>query len=253
MILLIREAGLSQTFYYGFFGIGFLVTYGFLIWYGKRVGLKTAKVIISVALGSVLVLCVMGIVQKLLSPLEDVIPIMNSYLNNMGRGFIFVPLIAWVVSALLKISWVKVSNLYSFTQTIIWGFASLGCLFAGCCRGYPCEWGIYNTRTESRLFPTQIINAGALLSVAAYIYARCKKRDYTPDGKEYPIVLILVGAIRFSTEFLMDNEKIVFGLSSLSFDSLVMCIVGVILFVVINKKSKACIKPECPQQGENKC
>lgn len=236
MILAIWEAGLSQAFYYSFFGIGFLVTYVFLTWYGEKIGLKTIKTVIAITLGSALVLCTLGILQKVLTPLEDYIPIMNSYLNNMGRGFVFVPLIALVVSAVLKIQWTKVSNLYAFTQTIIWGFASLGCLFPGCCKGYPCEWGIYNVRAGTRLFPTQIVNSVALLSVAVYIFIRCKKRCYKPDGKEYPIMLILVGLIRFSTEFLMDNEKIIFGLSSLSFDALLMIIVGTTLLLIISLK-----------------
>lgn len=236
MIKNIYEAGLSQHFYYAFFCIGIIAAYVFLVWYGRKIALKAFKVIIAVALGSVGVLCIMGLSQKALIPLEHKIPIMNSYLNNMGRAFIFVPLVAIIVSVVLKISWAKVCNLYSFTQTIIWGFASLGCLFADCCKGYPCEWGIYNAITEIRLFPTQIINSVALLSVAVLIYLRCKKRAYVPDGKEYPLMLIFVGAIRFFTEFLMDNSKIVLGLSSLSFDALIMCAVGIALYVLIGKK-----------------
>lgn len=242
MILAIKEAGLTQIIYYAFFCIGFLVTYIFLFWYGKRINLQTAQMIIAVILGSVGVLSVMGLLQIILTPLANVVPIMNSYLNNMGRGFIFVPLIALAVSAIIKVSWEKLCNLYSFTQTIIWGSASLGCLFAGCCRGYPCEWGIYNIIMEKRLFPTQLLNSLALLSVAVYIYARCKKRGFIPDGKEYPIVLILVGTIRFSTEFLMDNKKIVFGLSSLSFDAMIMLIVGIVMLVIINHKERVLTK-----------
>jgi len=238
LLMAIDEAELTQTFYYAFFVIGFLVTYAFLIWYRKKIGLKVLKTIIATIIGSVLVLCVMGLLQFALRPLENVIPIMNSYLNNMGRGFIFVPLIALITARILKLPWEIVSNLYVFTQTIIWGFASLGCLFAGCCTGYPCEWGIYNTWTEIRVFPTQILNSIGLLSVAIYIFIRCKNKNYLPDGKEYPIMLILVGTIRFLTEFLMDNSKIIFGLSSLSFDSLVMIMVGTVLLVIIDKKNQ---------------
>lgn len=234
----VSELGLSETFYYGFFFLGFLVTYCFLIWYGRKIEIKTAKVIVSVALGSVLVLCVMKVLQIILNPIANVVPIMNTFLNNMGRGFVFVPLIGIIVSAIVREPWVKICNLYSFTQTIIWGIASLGCLFAGCCKGYPCEWGIINSTTGTRLFPTQIINSFALLSIAAYIYTRCKKRDFKIDGKEYPIVLICVGALRFATEFLMDNPKIILGLSSLSIDSIVMFAVGLAIYTVVDKKSK---------------
>ncbi len=239
MILAVKEAGLSETIYYAFFCVGFLATYVFLIWYGKKIGIKLLKLIVAVIVGSISVLCAMAIMREMLIPLESKLPIMNSYLNNMGRGFLFVPVIALVVSLILKESWARICNIYSFTQTIIWGFASLGCLFAGCCRGYPWEWGIYNAMTETRLFPTQIINSILLLSVAVYIYIRNKKMRYEPDGKEYPIVLIFVGIIRFSTEFLMDNAKIVFGLSSLSFDSIAMCIVGIIMFICIDRKQKS--------------
>lgn len=236
LIIRMAQMGLSETIYYSFFGIGVITAYIFLIWYGKKIGLSTTKVVIAVALGSGLVLCVMEGIRIVLVPLENIIPIMNSYLNNMGRAFVFVPLIALMVSMILRTTWVKISNLYAFTQTIIWGIASLGCLFPGCCKGYPCKWGIYNAETGMTVFPTQVVNSILLLSTARYIFWRCKKRNYEPDGKEYPIMLILVGMIRFSTEFIMDNPKIVFGLSSLSFDALVMCVVGSCLFVIIHRR-----------------
>lgn len=236
MVLAVKEAGLSQVVYYSFFGIGFLVTYGFLVWYGKKINIKTGKMILAVTLGSIMVLCVMGLLQMVLTPLQKVIPIMNSYLNNMGRAFVFVPLVALAVSTILRIQWVKLCNVYAFSQTILWGFASLGCLFAGCCRGYPCDWGIYNAIKEIRLFPTQILNSVALLMIAGYLYTRCKGRAYKPDGKEYPIMLVLVGILRFSTEFLMDNPKIILGLSSLSFDSVIMCVVGAVWLLLLHRK-----------------
>ena len=231
----IAKANLSETLYYSFFAGGFIVAVAFLIWYSNKIKLKAVTVVIAVLLGSTAVLGIMELSRRLLSPLEDIIPIMNSYLNNMGRTFIWVPLVAWPVAKIVRTSWTKICSLYSFSQTIIWGIASLGCLFAGCCKGYPFKWGIYNIMDQMRRFPTQLINSIALLCVAGYIFTRCRRRAYNLDGKEYPITIILVGMIRFLTEFIMDNEKIVLGLSSLSFDAIVMSIVGGILYIVIGK------------------
>ena len=168
MILKIYELGLSQTLYYLFFALAFFTVYGFLIWFRKKIAIGLIKIILIEMIGSIFVLLVMFFLQRALSLLNWDIPIMNSYLNNMGRSFVFVPLIGIIVSRIVSVSWKKVCTVFSFSQSIVWGIASLGCLFPGCCTGYPCNWGIYNVRMETKVFPTQI-NSPEEVSMKSFI------------------------------------------------------------------------------------
>lgn len=239
VICTIAEKNCIQQVYMLPMLLGIIAATFFCMWYAKRLNITKTKAGIIVMLGSIFVLCTMSLLQKVISYMfGNSQLIMNTVLNNMGRSFAFVPLIGVIVSRILKISWKKVCNLYAYTETIIWGSASLGCLIAGCCRGYPCEWGIYNLETDSYLFPTQIVNAIGLYAIAGLIFQRCKRKKYIPDGKELPMMLVLVGILRFSTEFYMDNRKIVLGLSSLSFDSIFMFLVGAFLWLVLNKRAQ---------------
>ena len=197
------------------------------------------KTVVSMLMASVLVVLTMAFLQVFIDAVfDESLGIMNSLLNNMGRSFVFVPLIAWLVAKILKTQWEKISAVYAVGEPLVWAFGSLGCLFPGCCRGYACDWGIYNVLTHGYVFPTQLVNAAALWSIAMFLHVGMKKRDYQLDGTEYPIMLMLVGLTRFLTEFLMDNHKIVLGLSSLSFDALIMRIVGASMLFIFRFKGK---------------
>ena len=230
---------LTSEFYDGAAWVGILAENVYAIWYGRKLGLSLWKTVASMLMASVLVVLAMALLQSIISAVfDESLGIMNSLLNNIGRTFVLVPLIAWLIAITIKVPWKKICGIYAVAQPIVWGTASIGCLFSGCCRGYACSWGIYNVMTHGYVFPTQLINVLALWSIAVFLHLRMKKRGYQLDGSEYPIMLILVGLTRFLTEFIMENQKIVFGLSSLSFDSLVMCIVGTVMFLVIHFKGK---------------
>ena len=85
------------------------------------------------------------------------------------------------------------------------------------------------------LYPIQIVEAIVAFIIAIIIIKRNKKREYIPDGKSYPLMLILFGATRFILEFFRNNKKIVLGLSAFSFHSLFMMIVGIIVYLYIAK------------------
>lgn len=239
IIYTVSEANLSQTLYLSALALGIVLANIYSIWYGKKLGILPVKTLIVVAMGSGLVLATMELLRRVIDLIiSDSVPVMNSFLNNMGRSFVFVPLIALVAAQVLKLEHRKVCAVYSFTQPIIWGVASLGCLFAGCCKGYPCRWGIYHYYLDTYLFPTQLINAIALLLIAGCLLLRAKRRSFVPDGREYYIMLLMVGMVRFLTEFLMDNKKLFWGCSSLSFDALMMCLVGGMSLLILSKCKK---------------
>ena len=63
-----------------------------------------------------------------------------------------------------------------------------------------------------------------------------KKRNYEPDGLAYPLMLMLFGYSRFLLEFLRDNQKVVFGVSTLAIHALFMALVGTVVYVTIKEQ-----------------
>jgi prolipoprotein diacylglyceryltransferase len=129
-------------------------------------------------------------------------------------------------------------SLLSFGPLLVHGISHFGCIFFGCCYGYPYSRGIYNPFHKDLKFPTQPIEAMGAVAVVIYLFHRAKKKNYVPDGLEYPVMLTLFGSPRFLFEFLRDNEKLLFGCSNLAFHALFMFVVGVLWLVLLKKNSK---------------
>ena len=87
-------------------------------------------------------------------------------------------------------------------------------------------------------FPIQPIEAAECLLIGYWLHCRAKKRNYVPDGKEYPLMLIAYGTSRFIFEFFRVSARIFWVLSALSFHALFMVLVGLVWLAVLKKKSK---------------
>lgn len=240
LIVKAAEYGLSHTIYLSCAGAGALLILIYSLWYGPKLGIRRHKAVAAILIGSAVALKMMESFAIVAGHLAEKQFLGMTYaMVSLSRVYIFVPGLAWIIGKLLKVEWGKLCNLFSFSQPFIWGTTSIGCLFTGCCRGYPCEWGLYNTRTCENVFPIQAVNAGILTLITFIIFFKSKKNNYAVDPILYPTMLILVGSTRFITEFFMDNEKIFLGCSAVSFHCLLMCIVGISAIAVINKKSKS--------------
>jgi prolipoprotein diacylglyceryltransferase len=116
-------------------------------------------------------------------------------------------------------------------------------MFQGCCHGYPWEYGIYNHQLGYKTFPIQPIEALVAVGIVLFIWLREKKKGFKVDGEAYPLMLILFGYSRFFLEFARDNEKLIWGISSLAIHALIMGIVGTVWYFtqreLNNKKSFA--------------
>ena len=75
---------------------------------------------------------------------------------------------------------------------------------------------------------------------------RTYKNNYVASEKEYPLMLVMYGGVRFVLEFFRDNEKIVLGCSGLAFHALFMLLVGIVWLVRIKKKAEEEAAPVLP-------
>lgn len=231
-IYTIGEMGLGKTFYNIFFALGFVSVMTGLIWFGKKLDIPLKKIVITV----LIVYPVVVLWMFVMFWMESGFTTWGG--NNIVRIFIYVPLVGIPVAQLLKVDKKKMLSLLSFGPLLVHGISHFGCIFYGCCSGYPWKYGIYNPFYKDYRFPIQPIEALGAVAIVIYLFIRAKKRNYTPDGLEYPIMLVLFGSSRFLFEFCRSGDKMFWGISNLAIHALFMFVVGIIWLVVIQRKRK---------------
>lgn len=236
LIRLVADAGLSQVFYNVFFALGFVsVMLGLLI-FGKKLQIPLWKTAVTVGIVYPLVVLWMFVMFWM----ESGFTIWGG--NNIVRIFIYVPLVGWPVAKLLKLDVKKMISLLSFGPLLVHGISHFGCIFAGCCYGYPSSFGVYNPYFQDIRFPIQPIEALTAVAIVVFLLWRAKKKNYEPDGYEYPLMLVLFGSTRFIFEFLRNNEKMFWGISNLAIHALFMFVVGLIWIFIYRKRCQAAEK-----------
>ena len=230
LIRTVHEMGLSQTIYDIFFALGFVSVFLFVVGLGRKMGVKLWKCIAVV----LIVYPLMVLWMFTLYWIE-----MGTFGgNNIVRVFVYGPVFAYLAAKALKLSWKEVCAMISVGPAAVHAVSHFGCIFPGCCQGYPSTWGLYNVDVETICFPTQPIEALIAWAIILYLLIRAKKKNYVPDGKEYPIMLAIFGSSRFICEFFRDNEKLWLGCSNLAFHALFMCIVGIAALIVMDRRKK---------------
>lgn len=229
LIKFIQEKQAEELVYYLFHVLGFLLVFLFNIWYGKKRRISALHSVIT----TLLVYSATYIWIYVLFWIESGFSSWGG--NNIVRGFIYVPLLAYPVAKLLKIKWIDMCDFIAPCVCLSQGISHIGCIFTGCCGGYPSSWGIYSSWQSCTVFPVQLFESATALAVFALLVYLNKKQSYQTDGKSYPLMLILFGSTRFLWEFARDNEKILLGCSSLAFHALFMAIVGATVLYCIHK------------------
>ena len=232
LIAWIAENGLRDTAYSLCGTINVILTIPFCLWYGRKINLKFYKSIICFAYFSFLQGYVMSVIMW-----------MNSGFREWGEAnvavaFVYLPLVALIWAKLLREPYDKISDFMAFPPMLLYGIGRFGCVFYGCCYGYPCRFGIYNPIKDTYLFPVQILETLVAFSLVILMLYLSKKRKYTASGETLPMLLTLYGIARFFIEFLHDNEKVFLGCSKIAFHALFMCAVGATLWIIKRRKNK---------------
>lgn len=226
----IYRAGLDQVFYNIFFFGGFvgLTIYNLIVC--KRYGISRVKGILLTVMVYAMSVGWMFVLYWFFTGVWGG--------NNIVRIFIWVPVFTLPVSKLLKLDWMTSCDFISPCLCINHGIAHLGCIFAGCCRSYPFENGVFNPALGIKTFPIQPIEALIAIGIAIYIILREKKKCHKADGLSFPIMLMLFGYSRFFLEFARDNDKLFLHISELALHALLAGIVGTVSFIVIKKHNQ---------------
>lgn len=230
MIDTITLFGKSVSLYYlfWFFGLIAVLVLGYVT--GKKYDLDFAKSI----------LCVAGAVV-----LGYILLWGTSYLfgggKMIGLNFVrivtFLPLPVWVLAKLLRCSFGDIADFVAPLLAVFHGVTHLGCIFAGCCHGYPASWGLYSNVAEQICFPIQPIEGISSILVGVILLVMMKKD--VQRGKLYAWYLALFGGTRFIWEFFRDNRKVWNGISELALHALAALMIGTMVLIIcawLNKR-----------------
>lgn len=228
----IAEQNLGQLLYNIFFVAGFAAVFLYALLHGKKYEISKGKSLLYV----VIVYSISLLWMFFQCWVENGFKGWGG--NNIVRTFVWVPLAAWLAGKLLKIEWARGCDFVAPCVPLVQAVAHWGCIFAGCCHGYPCSWGIYNPLLDENVFPCPPLEALVALMVVLIVCSYEKKRNYNSDGLAYPLMLMLFGYSRFLLEFLRDNPKPILGVSTLAVHALFMALVGTAAYTTIKEHSK---------------
>lgn len=154
--------------------------------------------------------------------------------NNAVYAFAFIPLIGFLVAKILRKSYKQIWDIIMVIPLAMFAGARIACTVAGCCRGYPFSWGVYNPVVGEILFPIQLVESLVSILILIYVFWRERKNNFVPDGRNVPIILISYGIARFFLEFL-HIESEVFGFTWMQVHCIFMLTVGMITLRIIRK------------------
>ena len=232
MIKAIMDAGLGNWLYYSFHVLGFLAVFLFNVWYGKKRGISPKKAIIT----TLIVYPITYIWIYIQCWAEN--GFTNFGGNNIVRGFVYIPLFAWPVAKLFKYSWRQICDFIAPCVPLCQAVSHIGCIFVGCCYGYACGFGIYHPRFDGPAFPVQLFEAATAFAIFWWLVHRSRRNDFRVDGLSYPIMLMLFGSTRFLWEFARDNQKLIWGLSTLALHAAFMAVVGCVLYIHLRRQQR---------------
>ena len=90
--------------------------------------------------------------------------------NNIVRIFVWVPLIALPFCKLFKLDFKTMCDYLAPVICVQHGVSHFGCIFGGCCYGYPWKYGIYNHVLKYKTFPIQPIEALVAVAIVIIIW-----------------------------------------------------------------------------------
>lgn len=233
ILITLNDKGLSNVFYSSTVFFVIIALFILSIFFAQKLKIKYYKAII-LGLGT----------YVLMVGWMSVYPWIESGFKHGGAAnniycFVYDPLFVLPFVPLLKIKWRDACYIIAHFMPLQQGIAMMGCMFMGCCRGYPTSIGLYSIRWDYFYFPIQQIISIIDLVIFALLIIRAKKNNYVPDAFQYPIMLIMVGVTRFICEFFRDNTKIFINIfSAHSFHALFMALVGIVAIIVIKYRQK---------------
>ncbi len=222
LLIWTKQSGLKDEAYYLFHLLSFLVAVPFFGWLSKKMNVGRVRSFLALLVNCIVFLVLMNFIGWV----EASLGLGNFGRKNVVTVYALIPVICYLSSWLCKIDHKCLCTMMAPTMPLIQMVSRPGCLFAGCCKGFPCDWGIYNVNTEDFRIPMPAIEMLWLLAVVLVVMWALRRKAFRPSYGFYPFMMVIYGACQFVFEFFIDNQKILGRLSLRSFYEIMLVVVG---------------------------
>ncbi|MBO4689384.1 MAG: prolipoprotein diacylglyceryl transferase, partial [Paludibacteraceae bacterium] len=190
----------------------------FSIWYAKKCRTSLEKAFLLVA----------WIIPSIFLTMHIVSLVDGAYWSKGSKASIFMPAIICLLCTVLNLPFTKVLDFLIPCFTLAIGIAKIFCIFPGCCRGYPCSFGIWNEIYHAYLFPIQLFESATYLLIFWYMISYAKKKNYETHGISYGQYLFLFGLAQTFLDFFRDDTPQRWQISTFQYYSFAAFLIGLI-------------------------
>jgi len=241
----IISIGKLEVYMYGvMIAVGVLAAFGVLFGYGKKLNLNPTLLdftfyngIASILVGFGSAAVFQGLYEYIENPeggfrLDQGI----TFIGGLIGGVICFLAVYFLLKKKLKIKLTDVLSLAPCSITVAHAFGRVGCFFAGCCYGRETDsfLGVKFPELPSPVHATQLYEAIFLFIIFAVMTFLLLKYGFKHNMSVY---LITYGIFRFFIEYLRadDRGQLVAGISPSQFWSIGMVIIGIALWILLDK------------------
>lgn len=155
--------------------------------------------------------------------------------RNLGVGFLPFLVVFSFLTLLFKGN--HLENLDAAVPMYIGGrgICIIGCLFTGCCHGFPAEWGIYSHHADCNTVPCPLFDSIASILIVIFIIRYCKNEEKYRPGKVSAYGMITFGILRYVIDVLRDNNKLFSMLTFEGIAGFITICVGLIILYFLEK------------------
>lgn len=233
--------------YYGMYLLGTVLMFAVSLATYKKYSLKLWQAVVFTLVALVGGLAGTVVMGKVYTSLLRANGILGESNMAIYGAVMFTPLILVIACLITKQPWKKILDMIAPSGIIFTACAKLGCMFAGCCNGIECSFGVYNYRLDAKVFPSPVVEFVTMLIIIVIGFRYAFKSEKFVPGTVYPIMGILYGGTRFFLEYLRFythevERHIVMGMTLWQLCSLITVAASLVWLMCLNKdKLKALV------------
>ena len=232
LILYCYDMGYTRTIYLGSHLIAFFLQLLFLILYRKRYGFTAKRAALVYLVTNSFVFLSIYVITWIELGFK------GWGATHFIRIVMWMPLLMLPFAKLFKIEPGRFFDFFAPSYAVSFPLGHIGCAFAGCCYGFPCDWGIYNPVFHKLLFPVQFVECIFSLLIWLYLLYYARRHNYESKGKVLALFILLTGLGRVITEFLRDSERLFLDISDRAVWAFLAFVSGLFMFFLISRREK---------------
>lgn len=223
--------GLKFSVYWTVFALGIVTMLVMNCFRGRKKDVKILKAVLI----TIIVVAISFLGAKILYYIEQPHILLSNGLRFSGVSFFgsvyLVPVLMIIVAKLFKQNYYELMDFVSPSLMLMLAVLRIGCYLSDCCGGV-----MLNVSGENFRFPAQITECviDILIMFGLLLYEKFWKNK----GRQYFLIMVYYGAVRFVLEYLRDTPKDWLGLSHGQCFAVISVLIGGYMLYYLGKQDK---------------